>query len=102
VLDRSLEEMRVTLLATVARCVGAPGDAFEPIDVFTALSACAKLLRPYVDVRVELVRIIESRHHNVSSSGSTAATQAAYGCAERFTGQTTSRQGVENQRRRRQ
>jgi hypothetical protein len=67
VLDRSLEEMRVTLLATVARCVGAPGDAFEPIDVFTALSACAKLLRPYVDVRVELVRIIESRHHNVST-----------------------------------
>jgi hypothetical protein len=67
VLDRSLEEMRVTLLTTVAHCVGAPGDAFEPIDAFAALSACAKLLRPRVDVRVELVRIVERRHHNVST-----------------------------------
>lgn len=66
-LDRSLEEMRVTLLTTVARCVGAPGDAFEPIDAFAAVPACAKLLRPRMDVRVELVRIVERRHHNVST-----------------------------------
>ena len=55
------------LLLTVARCVRAPGDAFEPIDVFAAVPACAKLLRPLVDVRVELVRVIERRHHNVST-----------------------------------
>jgi hypothetical protein len=67
VLDRSLEEMRVTLLTTVARRVGAPGDVFEPIDVFAALPEGAKLLRPHLDVRVELVRIIERRHHNVST-----------------------------------
>jgi hypothetical protein len=67
VLDRSLEEMRVTLLTTVARCVGASGDAFEPIDAFAALPASAKLLRPRVDVRAELVRIVERRHHNVST-----------------------------------
>ena len=66
-LDRSLEEMRVTLLATVAGRIGASGDAFEPIDVFAALPACAKLLRPRMDVRVELVRIVERRHHNVST-----------------------------------
>ena len=66
-LDRSLEEMRVTLLATVAGRIGAPGDAFEPIDVFAALPACAKLLRPRMDVRVELGRIVERRHHNVST-----------------------------------
>jgi hypothetical protein len=67
VLDRSLEEMRVALLTTVARRIGAPGDAFEPIDVFAALPAYAKLLRPHMDVRVELVRIIERRDHNVST-----------------------------------
>ena len=66
-LDRSLEEMRVTLLTTVARCVGAPGDAFEPIDVFAALPTSAKLLRPRIDVSVELVGIVESRHHNMST-----------------------------------
>jgi hypothetical protein len=67
VLYRSLEEMGVALLTTVARCVGAPGDVLEPIDVFAALPAGAKLLRPHTDVGVELVRIIERRHHNVST-----------------------------------
>jgi len=67
VLDRSLEEMRVTLLTTVAHCVGAPGDAFEPIDVFAALPANAKLLRPRMNVSVEFVRIVECRDHNVST-----------------------------------
>ena len=59
--------MRVTLLTTVARRVGVPSDAFEPIDVFAALPASAKLLRPRMDVSVELVRIVERRHHNVST-----------------------------------
>ena len=66
-LDRSLEEMGVTLLTTVARRVGAPGDVFAPIDVFAALPEGAKLLRPHLDVRVELVRIIERRNHDVST-----------------------------------
>ena len=59
--------MRVALLTTVARRVSAPGDAFEPIDVLAALPACAKLLRPRVDVRVEFVRVVECRHHKVST-----------------------------------
>jgi hypothetical protein len=67
VLDRSLEDVRVALLTTVARRVGAPSDAFEPIDVFVALSAGAKLLGPGMDVSVELVRIIERRDHDVST-----------------------------------
>ena len=66
-LDRSLEEMRVTLLATVAGRIGAPGDAFEPIDVFAALPANAKLLRPRMNVSVEFVRIVECRDHNMST-----------------------------------
>ena len=55
------------MLATVARRVGAPGDAFEPIDGLSALPASAKLLGPGMDVSVELVRIVERRHHNVST-----------------------------------
>jgi len=127
VLDRSLEEMRVTLLTTVARCVGAPGDAFEPIDVFAALPACAKLLGPGMDVRVELVRIVERRHHNVSTlplirvvavvrndpAGNGVVIWIHHGHAGSIrplriagrsgppAGPTTSRQGVEYQGRRR-
>src|SRR5271155_1603456 len=59
--------MRVALLTTVARRVSAPGDAFEPIDVFAALPACAQLLCPRIDVRVEFVGVVECRHHNVST-----------------------------------
>ena len=55
------------MLTPVARRVGAPSDAFKPIDVFAALPASAKLLGPGMDVRVELVRIVECRHHNVST-----------------------------------
>ena len=51
----------------VARRVGAPGDAFEPIDVFAALPASAKLLRPRMNVSVEFVRIVECRDDNVST-----------------------------------
>ena len=66
-LDRSLQKVRVALSTTVARRVGAPGDAFEPVDVFAALPASAKLLRPRLNVSVELVGIVECRHHNVST-----------------------------------
>lgn len=66
-LDRSLQKVRVALLTTVARCVGTPGDAFEPIDVFAALPASAKLLRPRMDVSVEFIRVVECRDHNVST-----------------------------------
>lgn len=59
--------MRVALLTTVARRVGMPGDAFEPIDVFAALPASAKLLRPGMNVIVEFVRIVECRDHNMSA-----------------------------------
>ena len=55
------------MLTTVARRVGAPGDAFEPIDVFAALPANAKLLRPRMNVSVEFVRIVECRYHNMST-----------------------------------
>lgn len=66
-LDRSLQEVRVALLTTVAHRVSAPSDAFEPIDVFAAFPACAKLFRSRMDVRVEFVRVVECRHHNVST-----------------------------------
>jgi len=67
VLDRSPQQVRVALLTTVARRVGAPSDAFEPIDVVAALSASAKLLGSGMDVGVEFVRIVECRDHNVST-----------------------------------
>jgi hypothetical protein len=67
VLDRSPQQVCVALLTTVARRVGAPSDVFEPIDVFAALSASAKLLRPRVNISVEFVGIVECRHHNVST-----------------------------------
>jgi hypothetical protein len=57
----------VALLTTVARRVGAPSDAFEPIEVFAALPASAKLLGSGVNISVEFVRIVECRHHNVST-----------------------------------
>ena len=66
-LDRSLQEVCVALLTTVARRVGAPGDVFEPIDVFAALPASAKLLGSGIDVSMEFVRIVERRHDNVST-----------------------------------
>jgi hypothetical protein len=67
VLDRSLQQVRVALLTTVARRVGAPSDSFEPIDVFAALPASAKLLRSRMNVSVKFVRIVECRDHNVST-----------------------------------
>ena len=66
-LDRSLQKVRVALLTTVARCVGAPGDAFDSIDLFAALPTSAKLLRPRLNVSVELVGIVECRQTNVST-----------------------------------
>jgi len=67
VLDRSLQEVCVALLTAVARRVGPPSDAFEPIDVFAALPASAKLLGSGIDVSMEFVRIVERRHDNVST-----------------------------------
>ena len=66
-LDRSPQQVRVALLTTVARRVGAPSDSFEPIDVFAALPASAKLLRSRMNVSVKFVRIVECRDHNVST-----------------------------------
>jgi hypothetical protein len=67
VLDRSFQQVRVTLLTTVARHVGAPGDVFEPIDGFAALSASAQVLGPSLDVSVEFVGIVECCHHDMST-----------------------------------
>jgi hypothetical protein len=67
VLDRSLEEMRVTLPTTVARLVSVPGDVFEAIDVVAALSASAKLRRPRGNFGVELVGVVERGHDHVST-----------------------------------
>lgn len=114
-LDRSLEEMRVTLLTTVTRRVGAPGDVFEPIDVCAALRAKAKLLGPGMDVSVELVRIVERRHHNVSTlaairvvavvhndpAGNGVIVWIHHGHAGSIRPSGTSRQRVEYQGRRR-
>ena len=66
-LDRSLEEMRVTLPTTVTRLVGVPGDVFEAVDVVAALSASAKLLRPRGNFGVELVGVVERGHDHVST-----------------------------------
>ena len=63
----AFQQVRVALLTTVAHRVGVPGDVFEPIDVFPAVPASAKRLRPRLDVSVEFVGIVEGRYHNVST-----------------------------------